>query len=186
MPELTQTRLKEFLQYDPATGIFIWLQRSLESFASLHHGKTWNTRFAGKSAGSVNKITGYLHIRVGGKVYPAHRLAFMHMNGSFPRYQTDHINHSRTDNRWRNLREASNQENGMNQSMPNTNTSGFVGVYWNKRRGKWYSQIRVYGKLIHLGYFTDKDDAIKARKEADIKYGYHENHGKVVCDGYQS
>ena len=53
---------------------------------------------------------------------------------------------------------------------PKDNTSGCVGVYWNTQRNKWYAQITVNKKTISLGYFYNKADAIKARKDAEIKY----------------
>jgi len=62
--------------------------------------------------------------------------------------------------------------------MQNNNTSGVTGVYWNKRDRKWQAMIKVNNKQIHLGYFEGKTEAITARKIAEIKYGFHPNHGK--------
>jgi len=174
---ITQTELKELLHYNPETGISTWIPRPLDLFSRLCAGKTWNTRYAGKPAGCVNKTTGYLQILIYGKIYKSHRLAFLYMEGQFPKDQVDHVNHIRSDNRWKNLREVNRQENNRNQSLPRNNTSGHVGVYWNKNRKKWQSRIKVSGKLAHLGYFTEKADAVKARQKADVRYGYHENHG---------
>lgn len=58
------------------------------------------------------------------------------------------------------------------------NKSGFTGVNWHKRDEIWNVNIRVSNKSIHIGYFKDKQDAIDARKKANIKYGFHKNHGK--------
>ena len=121
--------------------------------------------------------TGYIRMKVGGKLYLAHRLAFLYMTGKWPEDQVDHINHIRDDNRWCNLREVSHQENHKNQSKPKSNTSGVTGVCWCKRYKKWKAQIKVEGKVKNLGSFTSKEDATKARKEAEIKYGFHDNHG---------
>jgi len=173
---ITQTELKKRLHYNPDTGIFTWLPRPLESFGTVGAGKAWNTRLANKPTGYVNKL-GYLIIGIDDKLHKSHRLAFLYMAGEFPKDQVDHINHARGDNRWKNLREVSPQENGRNKSLPRDNTSGSVGVSWRKSSKKWRSRIRVSGKLIHLGYFTDKADAVKARQDASVKYGYHENHG---------
>lgn len=62
--------------------------------------------------------------------------------------------------------------------MQANNTSGHTGVYWNGLRGKWYARIVVSGESKNLGHFLEKDEAIAARLAAEIKYGFHENHGK--------
>jgi hypothetical protein len=53
-----------------------------------------------------------------------------------------------------------------------------TGAYWNSKTGKWFSSICKNQKQVSLGYFTNKDDAIKARKEAEQKifreYRYQE------------
>lgn len=58
----------------------------------------------------------------------------------------------------------------LTQKMRSDNTSGHKGICWNKRNKKWQSQIKIKGKNINLGYFTDKQDAINARLEAEEKY----------------
>ena len=81
----------------------------------------------------------------------------------------DHIDRNLLNNRRYNLRKATFQENSRNQSKSTQNTSGVVGVRWYERRNKRRSYIRV-DKQITLGYFNNKDDAIKARLEAEKKY----------------
>jgi len=161
---LTQKELMKDLSYDCDTGIFI--RKISRSNVNI-----------GDIAGGTEK-NGYRVIRLKGKKYKAHRLAWLYIYGKFPDDQIDHINHIRNDNRISNLRSVTRSENLKNQSMFKNNTSGFSGVKWDKRDKVWKSQIGVNGKRIHLGEFTDKQDAIKARKEANIKYGFHENHGK--------
>lgn len=163
---ITQKRLKELLHYDPETGVFIWLARS--SAAS-------RVKIGSEARCLTSK--GYIWIMIDGRRYYAHRLAFLYMTGKFPVDQTDHDNHIRHDNRWDNLNEATNTTNHKNQSMPRNNSSGRMGVRWRKDIGKWHAQIRVDYKLIHLGYFINIDDAIKARQAANIKYSFHQNHG---------
>jgi hypothetical protein len=90
-----------------------------------------------------------------------------------------HINHSRDDNRFVNLRHATRVENSRNKSIYSKNTSGFNGVCWYERGSKWIANIRINGKLKHLGYFTDIDEAIIARKKANIEHEFHENHGAI-------
>ena len=58
----------------------------------------------------------------------------------------------------------------MNRKIRSDNTSGIVGVCWNKKYNKWMSYICAYGKRKTLGYFEDINEAIKARKEAEDEY----------------
>ena len=82
----------------------------------------------------------------------------------------DHINRNPLDNRKSNLRIVNNQQNSMNKGHQKRNTSGHKGVSWDKSRNKWYAYITVNYKLINLGRFNILEDAIKARKKAEIKY----------------
>lgn len=82
----------------------------------------------------------------------------------------DHINHNPLDNRKSNLRICTQQENMLNQSVRKDNTSGHKGICWNKEKNKWQSSIYINGKKKHLGYFNTKEEAIKVRQEAEIKY----------------
>ena len=82
----------------------------------------------------------------------------------------DHINRNALDNRKNNLRPANSKENARNRSKQVNNTSGFVGVSLDKEYQKWRSFIKIDGKMIHLGRYTQKDDAIRARLEAEFKY----------------
>ena len=163
--EITQDCLKEQLHYEPTTGLFTWKVSN-------------NNRIkVGDVAGSVRK-DGYIHIRINRRYYLSHRLAFLWVTGVFPPEQVDHINHQKDDNRWVNLRVASHQENGRNRSMSIRNKSGFTGVSWHKHANKWVSRIIINGKDEHLGLFKDLDEAINARKRANVKHSFHQNHGK--------
>jgi len=175
---LTQEYIKELLDYNPDTGVFTWKARPREMFNTTRGWNIFNAIYPGTITGSLNKISGYLIIGIDAKLYRAHRLAFLYMTGEWPKDQVDHINHDRANNRWLNLREATHQENGMNRSLSKANTSGFTGVCWREDRGKWVASIRIDGSLIHLGYFDDFDDAVAARKAAEIEHGFHENHGQ--------
>jgi len=186
MPELTQDRLKELLQYNPDTGVFTWKRRDVKWFTDGHframtNCKKWNTKNAGEKAGFCCSTWGYILISVLKKKYRAHHLVFLYQNGNLPKGQVDHINHDRSDNRWVNLREVTHRENSLNQTCRATNKSGFTGVSFNKKREKWYSSIMVSGKTINLGQFTSKDDAILARQNANKEYGFHNNHGRSIA-----
>ena len=82
----------------------------------------------------------------------------------------DHINHKKNDNRKLNLRSVTSSQNGMNRGVLKNNASGYTGVYHNKSNNKWYALIRVNNKLIYLGQFTNFEDAVRTRKEAEEKY----------------
>ena len=166
MDEITQKELKKVLHYDADTGKFTWL-------------KARNSRIkAGDIAGGIDRY-GYIRIKINGNKYLAHRLAFLYMTGKFPPDEVDHINHLRADNRFVNLRHATRVENSRNKSMQLNNKSGFTGVSWHERTSKWIANIIINGNQKHLGYFTDINDAIEARKKANIEHEFHENHGAI-------
>lgn len=166
--KLSQNELKQLLHYDPESGIFTWLMSNKKN------------AYSGKTAGTIS-ISGYLVINIGNVQYFLHRLAILYVHGVGGSDQVDHINHVKTDNRIVNLRQVTRSENQRNLSLSKRNTTGEVGVYLDKKKLRYYSQIYACGKTIHLGYFSEKADAIKARKEANIKYSFHENHGAKPC-----
>ena len=133
---------------------------------------------AGSIAGCPND-TGRIRVRLFGRWYKAHRIIWEMHNGPIPEgYEIDHLDHDPSNNRLNNFRLVLGKENAKNRPKNKNNTSGYIGVYWDKEREKWYSQIWVNYKSITLGRFDKMEDAIKARQEAEIKYGFHPNHGK--------
>ena len=169
---IDQQRLKELLHYDPVTGDFTWLPRTV----ICPHDQRFNTRFVGKMAGSIRR-DGYRVIRADDQLQLAHRLAFLYMVGRWPHHQIDHINHTRGDNRWINLREVSGLVNRKNMGLHKSNTSGHVGVNWSKAANSWRAYITINNKQQYLGCFADFGDAIQARKDAERQFGFHPNHG---------
>ncbi len=155
--ELTAEYLRSVLHYDPETGLFTWKVRAA------------NRVKVGDAAGCPNG-DGYLHIKVQSRLYKAHRLAWLYMNGEWPKDQLDHINRNRSDNRIANLREVSHKQNQQNAGKSSTNTSGHTGVSWNKQNSKWRALIMHNRKLIHLGYFATLEEALSARKAAEKLY----------------
>ncbi len=121
---------------------------------------------------------GYLVCGFKGRTFYVHRLIWCLLSGKdlVPKVQIDHINHKRTDNRAVNLRAVDNIGNSFNKSKRKANTSGATGVYWHKGAGKWMAFIKVNYKQIYLGLHADFDSAVKARKDAERQYGFHENH----------
>lgn len=163
---LEQSRLKELLSYNPITGKF---------FRVIG-------RKGGGSAGSeagYDGGKGYLKIRIDGREYYCHRLAWLYVHGEFPCSEIDHINRDKLDNRLINLRAVSHVENMKNKSAYKNNTSGVLGVCWNKNAKKWRATITADGKNNHLGYYDDLELATLVRHEAESHYNYYPNHGRV-------
>lgn len=99
---------------------------------------------------------GYIQLGYKKKMYKAHRVIWAIVNGEFPKGYIDHINGNRTDNRIKNLRVVTHQQNIHNQQKINKkNKSGYTGVCWNKKSAKWQSCISVNRKTIYLGVFED-------------------------------
>lgn len=154
-PTLTQSRLKEMLAYDFVTGVFTW--------------KVWSPRRPiGSVAGAVDAY-GYVVVRVDKWLYKAHRLAWLYVTGEWPAMRLDHINRVKSDNRWCNLREATQSQNMHNVAARAASKSGFSGVIWRADRLKWYAQIRIGYKTYRLGAFIALEDAIAARKTAEAE-----------------
>lgn len=171
---LTQQQLRDILSYNPKTGVLIWRQRE-------NIPKEWNTRWAGKVAGSVNSA-GYLIITLNtNERYLVHRIIWLLMTGKWPKNEIDHVDNNRINNRWENLREATRIENSRNR--PFETSSGVIGVSWHKQRNKWRARITVNRKEIHLGYFLNFNEAVKVRKDAENKYFgefiFCEENGKI-------
>jgi len=156
---LTQTRLKELVYYNEKTG----------EFTSLVDWGRYCKK--GDKIGRLAK-NGYIVLSVDYKQYLAHRLAWLYVYGENPKV-IDHINHDKTDNSIKNLRNVSHSVNSKNYpSRRSINSSGARGVYWNKSSEKWVASIGVDYKQIHLGSFDSKLDAFNARIEAEKKYGF--------------
>ena len=158
-------RVRELFNYDEHTGHFTWKVR------------TTNSINAGDRAGWI-RPDGYIGMRFDGRYFQAHRLAWLYIKGELPLGQIDHINGVRTDNRIVNLRDVAHKDNGRNQRLAANNKSGANGVHWFKSRGKWRAEITIDGRKVHLGYFGDLDAARSARKDAERRLGFHNNHGQ--------
>ena len=168
---ITADQVRELLHYDPSTGVLTWKERG--------DNPQWSSRRAGKRAGSVNRKQ-YRAIKAFGKMYQGHRLIWLIMTGDWPAQQIDHINGIRDDNRWVNLREVSNTENLKNRKLPRHNTSGAMGVY-DMPSGRYRAYIGHGGKRKYLGSFDTFEEAVAARKQAEIDLDYHPNHGRVTA-----
>ena len=99
------------------------------------------------------------------------RIIHLHRLVTNFKYDTvDHKDQHPENNRKSNLRTASRSENAMNSKLSKNNKSGVTGVHWKKRDSVWFATIGINGKQKWLGQFKTKEEAIKARLEAEYKY----------------
>ena len=107
------------------------------------------------------------------------RVAWAMSKGEWPKGELDHIDGDPFNNKISNLRDVEHITNGRNQRTPTNNSSGVCGVYFDRRRGCYFASIKVNYKNMYLGSYQTLEEAAKARKKAEIDYGFHENHGRV-------
>lgn len=149
---LTVEKLKEILSYDPTTGEFLWLVES-------------KSRAIGSIAGTLD-AKGYCCIKINQRVYKAHRLAWLYIHGTWPTKLLDHSDGVKNNNRIGNLREATPRENLFNVGLYSSNSTGYKGVSFHKRSGKFIAAARIHGKKTHLGLHTTAELAFKAYQTA--------------------
>jgi len=175
---LTAADIIQLLAYQKETGQFRWLPRDTAPGKPPSIAASWNKRYAGNVVFQKIDSHGYANICLHNKRYSSHRIAWAIVNGCWPDGALDHINGIKTDNRYANLRCVSHSENMRNMPIKSVNTSGATGVSIDKRTGKWRANIRANGQILHLGSFVRFEDALTARTLANMKYGYHPNHGR--------
>lgn len=163
-------RLREVLRYEPSTGKLFWRHR-------LNGPVRWNNRWAGKEAFTATDKKGYRIGTLDKKGLKAHRVIFAMKKGYWP-IGVDHRNGVRSDNRWRNLREATRITNARNQKLPAHNTSGIIGIHKRRDSGKWMARIGDGEGRRYLGTFDTKRQAVAARRAAERELKYHRNHGR--------
>jgi len=167
MSKIVIETLKASLTYEPGTGLLAWVKPTRKSIRP------------GAVAGTPTH-NGYVQVGFNGSVYYAHRLAWLLTHGVWPADEVDHINGIKDDNRLTNLRVVSSTENSRNIAKRNTNTSGVIGVTWDKARAKWKVMIGVNRKNVNIGRYTSLKEATGARHDAEVKYGFHTNHGRTM------
>ena len=156
---ITREKLKELMHYNPETGQFIWLVNR-----NSYGGKV----IIGAVAGDRDHH-GYYRIGVDGGRYRLHRLAWLYQTGCWPAEHIDHINGIKDDNRFCNLREANRCENLSNRGKNKNNTSGYKGVWFNRKLQKWIAGITVNNKVIHIGVFMAPELAYQAYCQKTIE-----------------
>ena len=150
---LTYERAKELFSYSPETGELRWATKASRKVVP------------GAVAGCIT-VHGYRQVRVDGKFYKAHRIAWLLRTGEWPEHEIDHANGVRDDNRWVNLREATSAENKQNMARRSDNTSGYTGVIFEKRVKLWEARVVMDGRIYSAGYFDTPEQAADAYAKA--------------------
>lgn len=150
-PDITQDRLKQLLHYNPDTGKFARLTK-------------WGSQQIGDEPGSRSP-QGYWYIGVDCKIYPAHRLVWLYVNGEMPNGDIDHINRDRLDNRLVNLRVTTRSTNLHNS--PHRNPASKVKGVYRTKENNWQASIKVSNVTYRLGTYKTMDEATQARKFAE-------------------
>jgi len=162
---VTHERLLEVLHYAASTGVFTW---------RISRG----TRAKGSEAGRRN-TSGHRQIKLDGRNYLAHRLAWFYVHGVWPADETDHEDGVKDNNCLLNLREATHSQNQHNQrSARRDSKSGLRGVSL-YRDGRWTAEITIEHKRYYLGRFASKELAKEFRDLAAgmlQPFSSHANH----------
>ncbi|MDN0103053.1 HNH endonuclease signature motif containing protein [Yersinia enterocolitica] len=169
--------LLECFLYNHESGALVWKERPYHHFKNPRAMNTWNARYSNKPASSIDS-NGYVRVRINGKTHKVHRVAWAIYFGSHPDGEIDHIDGVKTHNQISNLRCVDSTGNKHNMPKQKNNSSGVTGVSFDKENSKWCAYISRFGKYTMLGRFDSRTEAISVRREAEMKYGYHENHGR--------
>jgi hypothetical protein len=162
--------VSDILSYNKNSGELTWLPRD---------GNSWfNGQYAGRAAFNRKNSAGYLVGQIKGSHFKAHRVAWCLHYGEWPDGFIDHINGIRDDNRIENLRSVDHSTNCRNRGMYSTNTSGFTGVSFDKRSGKWRAGYRKNNRYHELGYYNCPTAAAVAVAKARSEAGFACDHGK--------
>jgi hypothetical protein len=158
---LSSERVRELLDYDPETGVFVRKVRMAQA-----HQVGDRADLPGHG-----NLKGYRTIGLFNKKYLAHRVAWLYVYGEWPEQHIDHINGERGDNRIANLRDVPLKVNTQNKRSPMpSNKSGLLGAVWYPQNQKFRARIQVGKKFIHIGMFYTAEAAHEAYVRAKRKY----------------
>lgn len=178
MEKLDPKEVQRLIKYDPATGRLEWRERTPDDFEGASEiiraglASRFNKIHAGKPALSSSSGRRYLGGTIKGRSMMAHTAAWVCYRGCYPSSEIDHIDRDKENNRIENLRDVSNSDNKRNRGMMRSNTSGVTGVRFVKKDNSWVSRIGENGEHKYLGSFKSFEEAVRARKEAEILMGY--------------
>ena len=154
--------LREFFDYNPETGILKWKWRDVRHFELERYSRTWNKQFAYKDVGWIN-ANGYLATRIQGPSFLVQRVIWKLVTGDEPPELIDHIDGNKTNNRWKNFREANSKQSAHNQGIRSSNTSGYRGVL--NRNNRFMARVMIDGKFKSIGTFSTGEEASAAYEE---------------------
>ena len=176
---------EKLFSYDESTGDIRWKYRDLDDpfICNLFVNKAikaFNTRSAGKLAGSKHPVSGHLHVRhmLFGKDVTStnHHIAWLLKTGFPPPmgYDIDHKDQNPTNNSWHNLRLVHRTVNVANSKVRKDNTSGVKGVRWVKKENKWVVNFNISGKQSEVYRSQDFFEAVCVRKSLEYKNNFGE------------
>lgn len=145
--------LKEIISYDPASGGFLWkVSRSKKVKVGARIG-SWD-------------LYGYQTVRIDGRSYKLHRLAWLYMTGEWPVGDVDHINGVRHDNRFSNLRDVPRGQNLENRRAANPGKKSGLPLGVHRERYAFSARISRDNCSIVLGHFPTPEEASAAYIQA--------------------
>jgi len=164
-------------------GEIYWKNRPRNEFMTDRSHSATNSNFEGKLAGSIvsskHSVTKYRQVVVKGCTEKCHRIIWEMHHGKIAKGMIiDHVDGNGLNNKIENLRLVNASDSARNSPLPKHSSTGVIGVGWHGAAKKWQARIYENGKRIDLGRFENINDAIKARKQAEIEIGYHPNHGR--------
>jgi hypothetical protein len=160
-PFITHLELITNYQYDPLTGSFTHKE-------TYRNGKPYREHRWNQEVGNLDR-DGRRKCIIGGRYYSIPRLMWFYQTGKWPTGQIDHENGDHTDNRWKNLRDVTGIQNAWNRGATKRSKFGVAGIY-RTRNGSYRAEID-HNKVRHyLGTFPCVDDAIAARRAAEVQF----------------
>lgn len=151
-----ESHIRNYISYNHETGDLNWKR----SHANVSEGDV---------AGSTQK-DGRITVRVLDRAMRAHRIAWFLYYDKWPENEVDHINRDPSDNRIKNLREATRKQNSRNRGLTKSNTSGIKGASFHTKKGMWRAVAGLNGKQHHLGYFRTPEEAGSVYEEFCSKH----------------
>jgi hypothetical protein len=155
--------LRECFDYDTETGELRWRTRPRAHFSRPNVHAAFNASCAGRLFGKVTSDGNGRSGELNGVDYKAHRLIFKLVTGVDP-IEVDHRDRDRLNNRWSNLRNATQGQNNANVGARRHNRVGLKGV---KPHGlRFVARITADRRTVHLGTFPTAEAAHAAYVEA--------------------
>ena len=176
----SQSYLKACFAYDSDTGLLSWKKRPAKQGKTSHGGRIFSSRYASNEIKTKfeGRNTNYYQVRLDGINHLVHRLVYKIIHGVDPLI-IDHKDGNGQNNKEDNIRSVSSSENSKNQKLNVKNKFGCMGVRKRSSGRSWEARIVSSGKEFHLGSFECYEDAVKARKEAEVIHCFNENHGRI-------